>query len=122
MIFFDRTWNLLFTELFFSQDIIHFLFNQLTEDLSFSQFTLEILFKKLEIKGNYTLTQWWSQSKGRFVVSLLDVTMEGKATLVVNLAGKLEAERINTNARVGSIKLDFQNLGIMGKIFVNICG
>lgn len=90
--------------------------------LSFSQFTLEILFKKLEIKGNYTLTQWWSQSKGRFVVSLLDVTMEGKATLVVNLAGKLEAERINTNARVGSIKLDFQNLGIMGKIFVNICG
>ncbi|KAI5709360.1 hypothetical protein M8J76_016477 [Diaphorina citri] len=66
-------------------------------DLPAMEITMGILMSKLEILGNYSLDQFWSRSQGPFNVSLINVYIEGKAGLVVNQAGKLEADRVDTN-------------------------
>ncbi|KAL1449080.1 hypothetical protein WDU94_000315 [Cyamophila willieti] len=83
-------------------------------DVPAMEITMGFLITKLEILGNYTLRQFWSSSHGPFNVTLLNVYIEGKGALIVNRVGKLEAERVDMNARVENIKLDFENLGVLG--------
>lgn len=75
---------------------------------------------KLQILGNYTLSTFFSRSRGPFNVTLVDVYVEGLAMLEVDRSGQLYTEDIKMDIKFKNIMMKFENLGFMGSIFQGI--
>ncbi|KAK6643643.1 hypothetical protein RUM43_005153 [Polyplax serrata] len=76
--------------------------------------------EQLFIKGQYTMSSWFSRQKGDFNVTLQGVVVKGLASLEVNPNGQLEAQNINMDITFQHIAMNFQNLGFMGSLFQGI--
>lgn len=66
--------------------------------------------KRLIILGNYTLKSFFSQSKGPFNVTLMEVDSEGAAELEPDEDGQLQASESQMDMFTKSMKMDFKNL------------
>lgn len=89
-------------------------------DLTAMQVSVAVRISKLDIKGDYTMSAFWSRSRGGFTVLLTDVYVEGVAMLKVQRDGKLQAEEINMDITFSDISMEFENLGFLGSIFQGI--
>ncbi|XP_019876026.2 uncharacterized protein LOC109603954 [Aethina tumida] len=67
--------------------------------------------EKLHVKGNYTLTSWFSRAEGPFTVDLSDVFVMATANLEVDRLGQLEAQDMIMDMSFKDISMDFKNLG-----------
>lgn len=76
--------------------------------------------EQLLIKGQYTMSTWFSRQQGDFNVTLSGVLIKGLASMEVNQNGQLEAQNINMDITFQNIAMNFQNLGFMGSIFQGI--
>lgn len=74
----------------------------------------------MNVKGNYTLSSWFSRSQGPFTVKLSDVYVEGVAKLEVERDGQLQAQEMKMDITFQSIAMNFERLGFAGSVFQNI--
>lgn len=77
--------------------------------------------KKILVEGNYTLSSWFSKSKGPFSVQLQNVKITAIARLDVGRSGQLEAQEIDMDISFENIALNFQGIGTLfqSKRFIN---
>lgn len=73
--------------------------------------TLKI--EELTVVGNYTLSSWFSRSKGPFSVRLTNLTVTAVARLDVERSGQLEAQEINMDISFKNIEMNFVGIGAL---------
>uniref|UniRef100_A0A0A9Z8L6 Mite allergen Lep d 7 n=1 Tax=Lygus hesperus TaxID=30085 RepID=A0A0A9Z8L6_LYGHE len=94
-----------------------FKIDEIYSDMAEMQIELALKYAKLEVIGNYTLTNWFSRSAGGFNVTIVGVYLEGVGVMEVTRNGNLQASDINMDISFDNIRLDFKNLGLLGSIF-----
>lgn len=67
----------------------------------------------LTVKGNYTLSSWFSRSKGPFTVQLQNVKVTAIARLDVERSGQLEAQEIDMDIGFERINMNFVGIGAL---------
>lgn len=70
--------------------------------------------------GNYTLSSFFTSSKGPFTVILKNVFTQGNASLAVEIDGKVRTQDIKIDISFADMSMDFQNLGFMGSVFQSV--
>ncbi|KAF6216224.1 hypothetical protein GE061_000564 [Apolygus lucorum] len=86
-------------------------------DMAIMQISLALKYVKLEVIGNYTLTNWFSKSAGGFNVTIVGVYLQGVGVMEVTRHGNLQASDIEMDISFDDIRLDFKNLGYFGSLF-----
>lgn len=76
------------------------------------QVTAEIQLDVMLVKGNYTLTSFFTSTNGPFTISLKNVVAKGNATVGVERDGKVRTEDIVMDLNFSDMTMDFQNLGM----------
>lgn len=66
----------------------------------------------MNVKGNYTLTSFFSKAEGPFTVVLKNVFVQGNASLAVERDGRIRTKDIKMDISFKDMAMDFQNLGI----------
>lgn len=89
-------------------------------ELALMQVSAALSIKKLDIRGLYTLSSWFTRSAGDFTVVLTGVNVEGIARLEVGANGKLQAQDIDMDLTFENIDMDFKNLGFVGSVFQGV--
>lgn len=89
-------------------------------DLAEMQLTVWLQLETLDIVGLYTLSTFLSRSRGNFTVTLIDVSVTGHAQLEVDDEGHLQAQDIIMDITFEDIKMEFENLGMVGNVFQGI--
>lgn len=67
----------------------------------------------LTVEGNYTLSSWFSRSKGPFIVQLENVKITAIARLDVERSGQLEAQEIDMDISFEKISMNFTGIGAL---------
>lgn len=67
----------------------------------------------LTVKGNYTLSSWFSRSRGPFIVQLKNVKVTAVARLEVERNGQLEAQEIDMDIKFEKIAMNFTGIGTL---------
>lgn len=73
----------------------------------------------MTVKGNYTLSSFFTRTEGPFTVILKDVFVKGNASLAVERDGKIRTQQIKMDMTFADMSMDFQNLGIYKLIKIN---
>lgn len=71
----------------------------------------EIQLDVMLIKGNYTLSSFFSTAKGPFTVAVKNVAAKGNASVAVERDGKIRTQEISMDMTFSDMTMDFQNLG-----------
>lgn len=74
--------------------------------------TAEIQLDVMLVKGNYTLSSFFTSANGPFTIILKNVVAKGNATVGVERDGKVRTEDIKMDLSFSDMTMDFQNLGI----------
>lgn len=74
--------------------------------------TAEIQLDVMLVKGNYTLSSFFTSANGPFTITLKNVGAKGNATVAVALDGKIRTEAIVMDLYFSDMTMDFQNLGM----------
>lgn len=69
------------------------------------------------VKGNYTLSSFFTSASGPFTITLKNVVATGNATVSVERDGRVRTQEIAMDITFTDMAMDFQNLGFMGSIF-----
>ncbi|XP_026726408.1 uncharacterized protein LOC113492892 [Trichoplusia ni] len=69
---------------------------------------------KLHAQGNYTISSWFSSSRGPFTVDITGLTITAMASLGVEQNGKLQAQTIDVKINFNKIATNFENIGFLG--------
>lgn len=64
------------------------------------------------VKGNYTLSAFFSKAEGPFTVHLKNVSVQGNASLAVERDGQIRTQDIVMDIGFGNMAMDFVNLGL----------
>lgn len=75
------------------------------------QVKASIQLDQMNLRGNYTLSSFFSKAQGPFTVVLRNVVVKGNASLAVERDGRLRTKDIQMDITFGNMALDFQNLG-----------
>ena len=70
----------------------------------------------MQARGNYTISSWFSSSKGPFTVDITGLKIIAKANVGVERDGKLKAQDIHVDLSFSSIATNFENLGFLGGV------
>ncbi|XP_046404376.1 uncharacterized protein LOC124169730 [Ischnura elegans] len=89
-------------------------------DLAEMQLTVWLTLDTLDIVGLYTLSTFFSRTRGNFTTTLIDVSVTGHAQLEVDEEGHLQAQEIIMDITFDDINMDFENLGTLGSVFQSI--
>lgn len=63
------------------------------------------------VRGNYTLSSFFSKAEGPFTVILKNVLVKGNASLAVERDGQIRTQDISMDITFSDMSMDFQNLG-----------
>lgn len=74
----------------------------------------------MTVKGNYTLSTFFSKTEGPFTVILKNVFVKGNGSLAVERDGKIRTQQVAIDITFADMSTDFQNLGFMGSVFQSI--
>lgn len=66
----------------------------------------------MTVKGNYTLSSFFSKTEGPFTVILKDVFVKGNASLAVERDGKIRTQQVHIDMTFADMSMNFQNLGL----------
>lgn len=66
----------------------------------------------MNVKGNYTLSSFFTKAEGPFTVVLKNVFVKGNASLAVERDGRLRTKDIKMDITFKDMAMDFQNLGM----------
>lgn len=69
--------------------------------------------EQILVRGNYTLSSWFSRSRGPFVVQLDNVKITAIARMDVERSGQLEAQEIDMDISFEKILMNFTNIGAL---------
>jgi hypothetical protein len=72
---------------------------------------------QLKVMGQYLMTAWISKSQGNFNVSIEDALLEVNGELMVSEDGFLQVRKIKMDLNFGDLKMSFEKLGFLGKVF-----
>ncbi|GAB0100284.1 uncharacterized protein DMENIID0001_162970 [Sergentomyia squamirostris] len=72
------------------------------------------------LKGDYTLSAFFSRSNGPFTVVLKDVFTQGNVSLGVEIDGKIRTQDMQMDSTFADMSMDFKNLGFMGSVFQGV--
>jgi len=84
------------------------------------QFNGGLQLDQMLVKGQYTLSSFFSKANGPFTVILKNVYAEATAFLAVERDGHLATDRIKIDITFSDMTMDFQNLGIVGSVFQSV--
>ncbi|EDW04051.1 uncharacterized protein LOC6561705 [Drosophila grimshawi] len=76
-----------------------------------------ITLDEMLVKGDYTLSSFFTKANGPFTVILKKVYVTASASLIVKRDGHLTTDRIKMDISFGEMAMDFQNLGFLGSVF-----
>lgn len=65
----------------------------------------------MRVIGNYTLSSFYSSTKGPFFVTLKHIVVTGKASIAVEFDGIIRTQNILMDINFSNLTMDFQNLG-----------
>lgn len=71
----------------------------------------------MDVKGNYTLSSFFTKAEGPFTIVLKDVFVKGNASLAVERDGRIRTKEIKMDITFRDMAVDFQNLGISFQSF-----
>lgn len=74
--------------------------------------TAEIQLDTMSVKGNYTLSSFFTSANGPFTILLKNVVAKGNASVIVKRDGKVRTEDIVMDLAFFDMTMDFQNLGM----------
>lgn len=63
------------------------------------------------VKGNYTLSSFFTKAEGPFTIILKNVVVKGNASLAVERDGHIRTQDIRMDIVFSDMSMDFQNLG-----------
>lgn len=69
------------------------------------------------VKGNYTLSSFFTKAEDKFTVILKNVFVKGNASLAVERDGRIRTKDIKMDISFKDMAMDFQNLGLSTKYF-----
>ncbi|KAJ6647740.1 hypothetical protein Bhyg_02963, partial [Pseudolycoriella hygida] len=72
---------------------------------------------QMNVKGNYTLSSFFTKAEGPFTIVLRDVFVKGNASLAVERDGMIRTKDIEMDISFKDMAVDFQNLGFFASIF-----
>lgn len=75
---------------------------------------------QLLVKGDYTMSSFFSSANGPFTVVLKKVYVQATASLTVERDGHLTTDEIKMDITFGDMTMDFQKLGFLGTAFQGI--
>lgn len=86
-------------------------------DASALKISVGVSIDQLQILGLYSMQSWWTRARGNFNVTILNVSAEAEGSFSVSPEGFLIVEHIDMDLNFEDIKMNFENLGFLGKIF-----
>ncbi|XP_017110624.1 uncharacterized protein LOC108134730 isoform X1 [Drosophila elegans] len=89
-------------------------------DLKEMKFNGGLQLDQMLVKGQYTLSSFFSRANGPFTVILKNVYAEATAFLAVERDGHLATDRIKIDITFSDMTMDFQNLGLVGSVFQSV--
>lgn len=78
------------------------------------QVTAALRIDALQARGNYSISSFFSSSKGPFTVDITGLNVIAKANVGVERDGKLRAQDIHVDLSFSTIATNFENLGFLG--------
>ncbi|XP_018568650.1 uncharacterized protein LOC108908942 [Anoplophora glabripennis] len=98
----------------------NFRIDHINADLSAMKVEAALTIEKLDVIGNYTLSAFFSKSKGPFTVVLTKVYVVAIASLEVERKGQLEAQEMDMDIKFKDISMDFKGLGFFANMFQGV--
>lgn len=84
------------------------------------QANVEIQLDVMLVKGNYTLSSFFSSTNGPFTIVLKNIVAKGNTTVGVEKDGKVRTEDIALDFTFSDMTMDFQNLGMIAQIVIQL--
>uniref|UniRef100_A0A336KI47 CSON005147 protein n=1 Tax=Culicoides sonorensis TaxID=179676 RepID=A0A336KI47_CULSO len=103
-----------------SHGLSKFRIKHIKTDLKELQVKAGVQIDQLVLVGNYTLSTFVTKSNGPFKIIIENVFVQGNASLAVEIDGKIRTQDIKMDVKFADMKMDFQNLGLLGSIFQGI--
>ncbi|XP_039479149.1 uncharacterized protein LOC120443853 isoform X1 [Drosophila santomea] len=97
-----------------------FRIDKMNLDLKEMKFNGGLQLDQMLVKGQYTLSSFFSKANGPFTVILKNVYAEATAFLAVERDGQLATDRIKIDITFSDMTMDFQNLGLVGSVFQSV--
>ncbi|XP_017047513.1 uncharacterized protein LOC108092443 [Drosophila ficusphila] len=97
-----------------------FRIDKMNLDLKEMKFNGGLQLDQMLVKGQYTLSSFFSKANGPFTVILKNVYADATAYLAVERDGHLATDRIKIDITFSDMTMDFQNLGMVGSIFQSV--
>lgn len=97
-----------------------FRIDKMNLDLKEMRFNGGLQLDQMLVKGQYTLSSFFSKANGPFTVVLKNVYAEATAFLAVERDGQLATDRIKIDITFSDMTMDFQNLGLVGSVFQSV--
>ncbi|XP_017075451.2 uncharacterized protein LOC108110753 [Drosophila eugracilis] len=97
-----------------------FRIDKMNLDLKEMKFNGGLQLDQMLVKGQYTLSSFFSKANGPFTVVLKNVYAEATAYLAVERDGHLATDRIKIDITFSDMTMDFQNLGLVGSVFQSV--
>lgn len=94
--------------------------NRVKTDIANMELNAALTIDKLDVYGNYTLSSFFSSSKGAFTVNLRGVAVQTNATLEVMQDGHLEAQEMSMDITFKNMTMNFENLGFFASMVQSI--
>lgn len=97
-----------------------FRLDRVKTDVANMEVNAALTIDKLDVYGNYTLSSFFSSSKGPFTVNLKGVYAQTNATLEVMKEGHLEAQEMSMDITFKNMAMNFENLGFFASMFQSV--
>lgn len=97
-----------------------FRLNRVKTDVANMEVNAALTIDKLDVFGNYTLSSFFSSSRGPFTVNLKGVFVQTNATLEVEREGHLEAQEMSMDITFKNMAMNFENLGFFASVFQSV--
>lgn len=91
----------------------NFRIRHIVADINAMKLESSLTIALLTVEGNYTLSSWFSRSKGPFIVQLQNVKITAIARLDVERSGQLEAQEIDMDISFETISMNFTGIGAL---------
>lgn len=75
---------------------------------------------QMNVKGNYSLSSFFTTANGPFTIVLKNVFVKGNASLAVERDGRIRTKDIKMDISFKDMAVDFQNLGIWSSFYNTI--
>ncbi|OXA52407.1 hypothetical protein Fcan01_12409 [Folsomia candida] len=93
---------------------------KLNADLAELKVNMKLTIDELVVRGRYLLSAWISKTQGDYNMTVFNAQLDVDAELMVDELGYLQVSKMETDIVFGDLKIYFENLGFLGKMFQGI--